>query len=135
MNLNTKKTEKTPNKITLKDLIANSDKIKNKKKETREIYIKSLEGSIVIEKPDRALCVDAWDMEEDKGDLFIVYNCVISPNLKDTELHKAYGIDEPFEIVDAIFEPGEVASISKECVNFAGYGIDSVKVVEDIKNV
>ena len=37
------------------------------------------------------------------------------------------------DIVDEIFDPGEVANISKEIVRMAGY-IDSVEVVKNIKN-
>ena len=43
------------------------------------------------------------------------------------------GGKDPMEIVDKIFEPGEIPQIAIECLKLAGY-IDGVKVVDDIKN-
>lgn len=121
-------------KVTLKDLIGNKDNIQGRREETRELFIKSLDGVITIKKPNRQLCLDAIDMEDSmNADVFVVYNCVIEPNLKDTELHKAYGVVEPDEIVTTIFEPGEISNISRECLVLAGYS-NSVEIVDDIKN-
>lgn len=132
--LSLNQSEETPKKITLKELVERSDKIKNKKKETQELYVKSLDGTIIIQKPDRTLISEAWDMdEEDMGNAYIVYNSVISPNIKSEDLHKAYGIISPIDIVDEIFEPGEVEMLSRKIVEFAGYG-NSVSIVEDVKN-
>lgn len=133
--LSTKKTKETPVKITLKDLIARKQEIKNKKKEKRDLYIKSLDSVITVLKPDADLCLDSMDMEGNEGNDYLVYNCVVEPNLKDVELHKEYGVEEnPMQIVHEIFDNGEVTSIANECLKFSGY-VDSVKVVEDIKNV
>lgn len=121
-------------KITLKDLISRAEQRKADKKELRQLYVKSLDGTITIMKPERALVLEALDMEDDaEADKYLVYNCVVEPNLKDKELHKAYNVIAPMDIVDEIFDPGEVAGISKEIVKLAGY-VDGVKVVNDIKN-
>ena len=40
---------------------------------------------------------------------------------------------DPMEIVDKIFEPGEIPQIAMEALRLAGY-VDGVKVVDDIKN-
>lgn len=123
------------NKVTLKDLIARAEQSKADKKELRQLYVASLDGTITIIKPDRAMVLEAMDMgNEEDGDRYLVYNCVVEPNLKDKDLQNAYKTVSPLDIVDKIFDPGEVASISKEIVRLAGY-IDSVKVVDDIKNV
>lgn len=119
-------------KLTLKDLLSKKEEINNRKKETKEIYISSLGGTITVKKPDRQLCIDALEMPDDKGDMFLVYESVISPNLKDIQLHKEYGVVEPFEIVEKIFEPGEITSLAQELVKMAGYG-NAVKIVDDIK--
>ncbi|MDF2546146.1 MAG: hypothetical protein K0R93_1044 [Anaerosolibacter sp.] len=133
MKIDTKQTKQTPKRVTLDELIKRALN-KGNEPATKQLYVQSLEGVIVIEKPSKDLCLDALS-EDDEGaaDRHLVYNCVIEPNLKNPDLIKAYGLDRPIEIVDKIFEPGEVAAISKECLAFAGY-IDSVKVVEDIKN-
>lgn len=120
-------------KITIKDLLQKKEAINSKRAhETKGLYIKSLDGIITIQKPDRTLCLDALGMDQE-GDAYMVYNCVIEPNLKDPELQQEYGCVIPMEIVEQLFEPGEIAGIAKECVALAGYG-DSVTVVDDLKN-
>lgn len=124
--------KKVGKSLTVADLIKNADKIKNKKKETRQLYVKSFEANITIEKPNRSIILDSYEMEENEGNLYLVYECVIDPSLKDEELQKEYGV-KGYEIVNEIFDAGEVDSIAKEIVSFAGYG-DSVSVVDNIKN-
>lgn len=132
--LSTRETAETPKKVTLEELLARAAKSKTAKKESRELYVKSLDGIITIEKPDRATCLEALDMENsEEADEYIVYNCVVNPPLKDKTLQEAYGAVSPMEIVTKVFEPGEISAISKECLVLAGY-INSVKVVDEIKN-
>lgn len=120
--------------ITVKDLISKKEEIKNRKNETTELFVKSLEGNITIKKPDRQLCLEAIEMEDtQRADIFVVYNCVVEPDLRNGDLAKAFDLVEPDEIVAAIFEPGEITNISKECLKFAGY-LDSVEVIKDLKN-
>ncbi|QEK11696.1 hypothetical protein FQB35_04580 [Crassaminicella thermophila] len=133
MKMDTKQTKETPKKVTLKELIARKHEIEDQKNAKKDLYIKSLDGVITVEKPSRELCIDAMDMGAADGDKYLVYSCVIEPNLKDTELQKAYGCAEPMDIVEKIFESGEITQIAKACVFLAGYG-DSVKMVDDIKN-
>ncbi len=123
---------KAKNKVTIKDLIAKKDLFDSRKNKTTELLITSLEGTITIRKPSRELCLDALEMDK-SGDQYLVYNCVTEPNLKNEELQNEFGCVSPMEIVEKIFEPGEIASIAKACVELAGYG-DSVKVVDEIKN-
>ncbi len=131
-------TEKKMNKnkkLTLQELIARADQSKRDKKELRQLYVESQDGVITIMKPDRQLVYDALDMDDTaEADKYMVYETVVDPNLKDKELHKAYKIVAPTDIVDALFEPGEVANIAKEALKMAGYGEGSVKVVGDLKN-
>jgi len=123
-----------PKKILLDDLIKKAVEKKKGGPKTKKLYIQSLDGYIIIEKPDRKLCLDALDMDDpSEADEYLVYESVVEPALKNPELHKAYAVVRPMEIVNAVFEPGEVANISKEILRFAGY-VDSVKPVEDVKN-
>ena len=121
-------------RLSVKDLIARKEEIKNKKDETKELYIESLDANIIIRKPDKALCLDAMDMGVKSGDEFLVYNSVVEPRLKDKELQSAYDCVTPSEIVDKIFEIGEISLIAKECISLAGF-TDSVKVVDDVKKL
>lgn len=120
--------------VSVKDLIAKRESINGRKDKTVELYVESIDGNIKIKRPDRKLCLEAIDMDDsEKADVFMVYNCIVEPNMKDQELQKAYGVVEPDEIITKIFEPGEITSISKQCLILAGYN-NSVEVVSDIKN-
>lgn len=121
------------NVLTLKDILNRKDYFNNKKNETRELYIKSLDANIVISKPDTALCSDCIDMEDNhESNKYFVYEIVLEPNLKDTKLHEEFGLDDPLDIVDKIFDTGEVAGIATEGMKFAGF-YDGVEVAE-LKN-
>lgn len=120
-------------KLSISDLIANAESIKAKKNETRDLYVKSLDATITIVKPSRATVLDSYDIGEGEGNSYLVYECVADPNFKDTSLQDAYNATG-YEVLDQIFDSGEIDSIAKEIVGFAGYGTDSVSVVEGIKN-
>lgn len=120
-------------KLTIKNLIAKKEQILNNRRATRDLYVKSLDSVITIEKPSIETIVDASKIENGvESDKYLVYNCIVEPNLKDKELQQAYGCVEPIEILK-IFEDGEISSIAIECMNLAGYR-GSVSVVDDIKN-
>ncbi|KYG92352.1 hypothetical protein A0U40_05255 [[Bacillus] sp. KCTC 13219] len=125
-------------KLTLTDLIKEKEKYQVKSGTTASLFIDRLGASITISKANRSLCLECVEMandpaREDQADIHMVYNTVIEPDLRDAELHKAYGCVEPSDIVEKIFEPGEIALISAEGMALAGYG-DGVRRVEDIKN-
>ena len=120
-------------KITLEELIRRKEQMleRKKKPKTLTLYIKSLDGTITIESPTAALARESQDM--DNGDSYMVYSCVTEPCLKSRELQNAFGCVDPMEIVDKIFEPGEIPQIALECLKLAGY-VDGVKAIDDIKN-
>lgn len=127
-------------KLTLNDLIQQKEKYEVKKDVKEEILLErnGEEFTITIKKPTRASCLECISMAQDenqqeKADIHMVYNIVVEPNLKDTNLHKAYGCVEPTDIVEKIFEPGEIAQISGYGMQLAGYGSE-IKAVKDIKN-
>ena len=120
-------------KITLSELIARKEQMldSKKNKKTKDLYINSLDGIITIDAPTGQIAKEAQDMTD--GDEYVVYQCVIEPNLKNKELRDAYGCIEPMEIVKKIFDPGEIPQIAMECIKLAGY-VDSVKAVDEVKN-
>lgn len=124
--------------ITVKDLLARKEQLKTKKLATETLYIESLDGNIVIQEPTREIALEALTMTQgnnsDKADAYVVYNCVIEPNLKDEELRKELGCVEPYDIVDKVFKGGEVAQISGHCLALAGYGEGVKKVDKQLKN-
>jgi len=121
-------------KITIDELVRRKEQMlqSKKQKKTKDLYVKSLDGTINIEEPDAALARDAQEMEE-KGDAYIVYSCIIEPSLKSKQLQDAFGCVEPMEIVEKIFDVGEIPQIAVECIKLAGY-IDGVKPIDDLKN-
>ncbi|TCO69500.1 phage tail assembly chaperone [Marinisporobacter balticus] len=127
-------------KLQIKDLIEQREKYEVKK-DIREDIILERDGeefTITIKKPTRTLCVECISLAQDKNqqeqaDINMVYNIVVEPNLKDTSLHKAYNCVEPIDIVEKLFETGEIAQISGYGMELAGYN-NEVKVVKDIKN-
>lgn len=122
------------NVLTLKDILNRKEFFKNKNKETKELYIKRLNANIVISKPDAALCSDCFDMGENhEANRYFIYEIIQEPNLKDEELHKEFGVEEPLDIVDELFDTGEIASIATEGMKLAGF-YGGVEVVEDLKN-
>jgi hypothetical protein len=124
---------KQQTKITLDELLRRKEQMLEAKKTPKRAarYVKSLDGTVVIESPGAALVRDARELED--GDAYLVYNCVTEPPLKSKELQAAFGCVEPLEIVEKIFDPGEIAMLSVEAVKLAGY-IDGVQPVEEIKN-
>jgi hypothetical protein len=120
-------------KITLQELLKRKEQMIEAKKQpkTAELFIKSLGGTITIEAPTAALARDAQEM--DSGDAYLVYQCVTEPCLKSKELQEGFGCVEPMDIVEKIFEAGEIPQISVECLKLAGY-VDGVKLVEQTKN-
>lgn len=126
--------KKAITKLTIAELIKRKEQLSNRKNEHRELYIKSLDRKITIQKPDRSIILESYGMQEGEGNKFLVYECVTEPNLKDSELQKAFDVKVPTDIVDEIFDPGVVDTISKEIVIFAGYEEGAVSLVNDIKN-
>ena len=122
---------KKQTKITLQELVRRKEQMleAKKKKKTQELYVASLDGTITIEEPSAALARDAQEMDAGEGDVYMTYECVIDPPLKSKELQDAFGCREPMEIVEKIFDAGELPQIGVACMRLAGY-IDSVTPVE-----
>jgi len=120
-------------KLSIGDLIANVDKIKSKKSEIRELYVKSLDATVIITKPTRSIILDSNDLGNEGANLFLVYECVTEPSFKNTTLQDAYGATG-YEVLEQILEPGEVDNIAKEIIKFGGYTADNISIVDSIKN-
>ncbi|MBM7607576.1 hypothetical protein JOD29_000820 [Lysinibacillus composti] len=121
-------------RLTVTDLLKEKEKYVMKDNVTEELYIERLDATITIQKPSRSLVLEAHGIEEEGGsDIFLIYNSVTEPNLKDAELQKAFDCKEPTDIVEKVFSPGEIVTIAQYGLSLAGYS-DSVKRVKDLKN-
>ena len=125
--------KKELNKLTIEDILKRKKFFEEKKKETKELYIKSLDSTITIKKPSKELLIDCLSMEEEgDGDTYLVYESTVSPDLHSKELRDAFAdqIKEPTDIVDILFDYMEVRDISIELINMSGNG--GVKPVDEI---
>jgi hypothetical protein len=129
--LDTKQTPETPSKITLEDLIKRSTEIKTRQRKTQEIYVESLGGTITVQEPDEEVISIVLRMEEGQQEAYSVYECCISPNLKDQQLRDTYGCVEPYEIASKLFKPMELKKISRLLVELSD---SKVHKVDSIKN-
>lgn len=126
-------------KITIAELLSKKEQLKNKKPKTQTLYVESLGGEIVIQEPDESIAIEALQMTQDAGkedlaDPYLVYNCVIEPNLKDPSLQTEFGCKEPTDIPKIIFKSGELATIGGFALKLAGYGNGVRAVDEKLKN-
>lgn len=120
-------------KITLEDLIKRKEQIEANKKKRTALYIESLNGIITIEKPSLDVLAKAQGMEPIEGDKYLVYSCIVDPNLKDKQLQSMYGCIEPYDIVEKVFDELEIPKIAKACMDFAGFK-NRVEIVDTVKN-
>lgn len=125
-------------KLTVTDLMKEKEKYQIKAEVTEELFIERLGASIVIRKPERSLCIESLQMVNNdslvsKADPYMVYNTVVEPNLKDPQLQKEFECVEPYDIVEKIFETGEISFIAQNAMNLAGYGSNNARV-KDLKN-
>lgn len=121
--------------ITVAELIAQREVIRNKRKETYDLDTSI--GTITIRQPSLKLIEDVMKIESGgrQTDIELIYESVIAPNLKDKDLQKAYGCVAPSDIVPLIFQTGEIGSIASAIMRCAGFGktIES-RVHEEVKN-
>lgn len=120
--------------VSIQDLINKKDGIVAGRTATYDLETSI--GTITVKKPSRAFVLEALGLSDAaESDAYMVLNMTAEPNLKDTELQKAYGCMDPLDIIGKLFDSGEAAAISKAIMKCAGYG-DNIKadVHEEAKN-
>ncbi len=120
--------------VTIAELIGKKDEIRNKKNALYELETSI--GDIVAKLPTSSTVADAWAMSNTmEGNKFLLFNCIIDPNLKDKQLQEAYDCLEPTDIVPAIFQVGEISRIASVLMERAGFGGDiNYKIHKEVKN-
>ncbi len=120
--------------ISINELIGKRDEIKAKKNNLYELETSI--GDIVARVPSSQIIADAWDMSDNmEGNQLLILECVVSPNLKDRELQKAYECVEPIDIVPALFQSGEISRIASALLKLAGFTGDiKSKLYKETKN-
>lgn len=122
--------------VTIAELLAQREQIKARR---HALYdIETSVGIITCSIPDAGLVSEAWDLSNNaEGNKYLVYQCVKEPNLKSEEVQKAFrnaGM-EPFDVVDGIFQAGEISAIAGQLLKLAGFGGNiTAKLHSKIKN-
>ncbi|MDF2612779.1 MAG: hypothetical protein K0S71_565 [Clostridia bacterium] len=121
-------------KLTIEQLIGAKDK-KDKFK-VKEVYIESLDGSVLIQKCKDEVILNAMDSITKNDNVVnmvqifkeLIYKSI--PLFKNDELLKAYEVAEPIDIVSALLELGEIMTVGNEILKL--YGFDGLE--DEIKN-
>ncbi len=120
--------------VTVTDLIAKREEIKNKRKNLYDIETSI--GTIVVKQPT-IKSVDELLQSKDgrQGDIDFVFEMVVEPNLKDTKLQEAFACAVPSDIVPILFKPGEISQIVRAIMRCGGFGKNlEAKIHEEVKN-
>ena len=120
--------------FTAKDLIKKKEIFEKRKEETLELEVKDV-GIFKFRVPTFE------DLEDSKAyrrgefvDEFLITTCSIEPNLKDPELLKAFEVSEAVDLLPKIFKPGETYGIAVKLLDASGYGDETVRAVDVVKN-
>lgn len=120
--------------VTIAELISKKDEISASKK--KHYAIETSIGEIICKLPTGGLVADAWSMTNTmEANKFVILNCCVEPNLKDSQLQKEFGCGEPLDIVAQIFQVGEISKLATLLMELAGFNKDlNHKVIADLKN-
>lgn len=119
--------------VTIAELIDKKDEISANKK--KHYAIETSIGEIICKLPTSGLVAEAWGMADTMtANKFMILNCCVEPNLKDSQLQKEFGCGEPTDIVPLLFQVGEISRIPTLLMELAGFNQNlNHKVVSDVK--
>lgn len=118
--------------VSVRDLLDKKEVIEKKKEEKFEL--KTSIGGILVKKPSKTLISEALDMDSD-SDAYLIVESTVEPNLKDRELLTTFDCLEPTDIVNKLFDSGEIIEIAKKIASLSGYGVEIESVLtKDLKN-
>jgi hypothetical protein len=117
--------------VSIKDLIAKKETLTQRKKQKYDIETSA--GVLTVKMPTRSHVADLLRLDDSDAHLIIGY--VVEPNLRDPQLLEAYGCLEPTDIVEKIFDPGEIPAIGRKIMELAGYGKNiRAELHDEVKN-
>ncbi|MGK5511789.1 hypothetical protein [Brevibacillus formosus] len=133
--------------VSIQDLIAKAKGREEKELKKAEVYIKSIDGLVIIQEPDKAkvdeyLTMIAYGNKNKPEDMKtenekLVYEFIVEPDLRDEALRKSLKVSakHPYQVVNKIFDTFEVALLADELVKLAGVeSTKSVELVDEVKN-
>lgn len=120
--------------LSLDQLIAKKTQRDAAKIAYKNLVSKSLDGELVVKKPDRETAIEYMDdmtsCDESVKAIYAVcksaiYNSI--PMLQKSELHEAYNCSSPDQIVDELFEIEEVIELGTKVIDWNEEGVDEAK--------
>lgn len=118
--------------VSINELLAKKEEIAKRKAELYDL--ETSVGTITVKKPSNSLLATALDMEE-RNDEFLIVESVVSPNLKDKSLLDGFDCFEPLDVVNALFEVGEIRAIAGQILKLVGMGKTiETKLHDEVKN-
>ena len=119
--------------VSIADLIAKKEEIAKAKK--AQYDIETSVGTLTVKKPTQSFIAEMLSLSE-KQDEYLILNVTVEPDLKDSQLQKTYECMEPTDIVNKLFDSGEIAAISKAIMKTVGYKSEDlqVKLHDTVKN-
>lgn len=122
-------------KLTLEDIIAKKLEKQNKRNKKGTFYVESLGGQVEYEVPDESTLLRAMDKFEagsmekiNDAYVYLIYNSV--PIIRNPELHEAYEVVDPLDIVSKVFELKERMNLGEKILKLAKLD----EIGEDVKN-
>ena len=126
-----------PKKVTLDSLIKKKMELKENgnRKATGALYIPSLDGEIEYEVYKSDIVdfknTDGGEEEAEKAVNTLIYTMIKSPDLRDKQLQKELGCDEPIDVVPLIFTEGERIDLMNLALEKTGF---QAGVIKEVKN-
>ncbi len=121
--------------MTAKELIARKVDFEKKKEEVFSLDVENV-GTFKFKIPSKSLIEDStkFDEKSGAGDEYIISETMVEPDLSNKELLEAYGVGTKIELVQQIFLPGVVATLSRKICEKAGYEEQVIKEIDTLKN-
>lgn len=113
--------------VSIAELIEQKETIAQKK--AKKYDLTTSIGIITVTIPTKSFVAEVLALEN--ADEYLILNQVVEPDLKDSQLQKAYGCGEPMDIVNKLFLPGEIIMISKKILECAGYNVNIQSALHD----
>lgn len=121
-------------KLTLQDLINKKLQRESTEVKFKEIYASKIDGNLVFKVPTEDEAYEYVDeLEEDRSTKAIkiiykkmIYNCC--EILHNKELHEAYEIKDPIDIIDIMFKTKDILSIGNILIQESGVSEKEEKV-------
>ena len=116
------------------DLIVKLDKIKARKLKEAVYFVEELGGNIIIKEPTFETIKDSSEMNKDEADSYLVSQCIIQPELRNSELMAKFGAANPSELVKVLFKPQTITHLALSVISLGHFDGSGVKKVEEVKN-